>query len=100
MNHDARVTLILDPFSIADEKGQRVSGLQAERLAFAEINDSLRRDAQIETVVPSVYIISRDSIEHFRTYREVRGVRIYTVTPRSIVGSLLQSELPVWLNHS
>lgn len=97
MSDDARVTLIFDPFSIAVEKGERVSGLQAERLAFAEINDSLRRDARFETIVPKVYIISGGSTEHFRTYREVQGVNIQSVTPRIVVANLLQREPPPWL---
>lgn len=97
MSRDARVTLIFDPFSISAENGQRISGLQAERSAFAEINDSLRRDPRFETIVPKVYVISGCSTEHFRTYREVRGVRIQTVTPRIVVGDLLQCEPPTWL---
>lgn len=97
MNNDARVTLIFDPFSIATAKGERVSGLHAELSAFAEINDTLRRDPRFETVVPKVYVISGSSTEHFRTYRDVRGVTMQTVTPRNVVGELLQCDPPQWL---
>jgi hypothetical protein len=97
MSNDARVTLVFDPFEISTEEGQRVSGLNAERQAFAEINDLLRRDPRFETIVPRLYIIPRDSIEHFRTYRDVRGVKNYTVTPRGVVCKLLQCEPPAWL---
>jgi hypothetical protein len=97
MSNDARITLIFDRFAISSENGQHISGLNEEREAFTQINDSLRRDSRLETVVPRVYIISRDSTEHFRTYREVRGVRIFTVTPRGVVGNLLQCEPPPWL---
>lgn len=97
MSNEARVTLVFDPYAISAERGQHVSGLNAERQAFAEINDLLRRDPRFETVVPKVYVIPRDSIEHFRTYREVRGVRNHTVTPRGVVCNLLQCEPPSWL---
>lgn len=97
MNSDARVTLIFDPYSIANADGERVAGLQAELSAFANINDSLRRDPRFETVVPKFYVISSGSIEHFRTYREVRGVSTQTVTPRNVVGDLLQCDPPQWL---
>lgn len=97
MNSDARVTLIFDPFSIAGGQGERVSGLKAELAAFAKINDSLRCDPRFETVVPIVYVISASSIEHFRTYREVRGITTQTITPRVIVGDLLQCDPPNWL---
>ncbi|HBJ34341.1 MAG TPA: hypothetical protein DDZ51_06175 [Planctomycetaceae bacterium] len=93
------ITLIFDPFSIAEKQGERVSGLKAELLAFEEINDSLRRNEVLETVVPKVYIIPSSSIEHFRTYREVKGVNIQTVTPRSVIGELLQCEPPTWLTN-
>jgi hypothetical protein len=43
MSNDARVTLIFDPFAISAENGQHVSGLNEEREAFTQINDSLRR---------------------------------------------------------
>lgn len=99
MNTDEPITLIFDPFSIAEKQGERVSGLKAELLAFREINDSLRRNAALETVVPKVYIIQSSSIEHFRTYREVKGVNIQAVTPRSVIGELLQCEPPPWLTN-
>lgn len=97
MNETARVTLVFDPFSIAQEEGQRVIGLNGELSAFAEINDSLRRDARIETVLPKTYVVPASSIEHFRTYREVKGVEIRTVTPRSLVRDRIHSEPPDWL---
>ncbi|MCP4891984.1 MAG: hypothetical protein GY904_36030 [Planctomycetaceae bacterium] len=97
MNIEARVTLIFDPFSIATAEGERVSGLHAELSAFADINDTLRRDPRFETVVPKVYVISGSSTQHFRTYRDVRGVTTQTVTPRIVVGDLLQCDPPQWL---
>jgi len=99
MNETARVTLVFDPFSVAKEEGDYVSGLKDELSAFAEINDSLRRDATLETVLPKTYVIAASSIEHFRTYREVKGVDIRTITPRSLVGDQLHSVLPDWLTN-
>jgi len=97
MNPTTRVTLVFDEFSIAKERGERVSDLRGELSAFAEINDSLRRDARNETILPQTYIIAVSSIEHFRSYREVKGVNTRIVTPRSLVSEQLNADPPDWL---
>lgn len=94
------VTLIFDPFELYKGAGIRISDFQSEMQAFQEIDDLLRRNVQLETVVPKTYIISAASVEHFGSYRGLNRVKIESITPRTCVCEVLGtelSELPEWL---
>jgi len=97
MTERPRVTLILDPFAICKEAGLLVSDFQGERQAFREIDDLLRRDARLETVVPKTFIVSASSVEHFKSYYGVKGVEIKNVSPRTYIRDIFHSEPPDWL---
>ena len=94
----ARITLIFDPFSIYQDAGVRVAGLDSEKRAFREIDDLLRRDKRLETVVPKTYVISAESAQHFQSYHGVTNVRIEKITPRSSLAEKLHLTPPDWLD--
>ena len=89
--------LVFDPYGICTLDGTRVSSVPEEISAFKQINETLRRDATLETVRPMTFVLDAPCWEHFQTYRSVKGVRLVKVTPRSSFRDRLGSDPPDWL---
>ena len=83
MQQEVRVILLFDPYGISQRDGTRIFDVESEKRAFWEIEDLLGRDARLEAVQPKTYIISKNSLRHFDTYRHLSGVRIEEVNPVS-----------------
>jgi hypothetical protein len=97
VSSEVRVNLIFDPFGIFSAGGAHIRNAQEEKAAFRDIEELLTRDSRFETVRPKTYVIEGRCWEHFRTYREIDGVRIDEVKPRRKLNERLHADAPPWL---
>jgi len=91
------VRLVFDAYGVFRGEGTRISGLDAEKEAFAEIEDLLSRDSRFETVQPRTYIVGGANRAHFDTYEATKGVVIEEITPRTQIRELVRDDPPDWL---
>ncbi len=97
MQTETRVTLIFDPFDIYASGGVRVTELEDEERAFREIDCRLQTQSQDEMGEPLTVVVGQSAIQHFRTYRGIRGVRVEDFTPLRRVHEIVGQAPPEWL---